>query len=225
MKVPGSRRRVVAAVAATLLAGGIAAWVTRPLPEGSSATLTRLAAESTSPSPTVSATRPRPTVPTRAAGVDQQQPSAPAPARLLVPRLKATMKVLPEGLDPRGFMALPESPFQAGWYKYSAAPGEQRGAVVIAAHVDTLEAGAGPLARLDRMRVGDTVQVLAGPRTYTYRVESVLRLDKKAVDLAALFARSGPARLHLVTCGGPFDAATGHYEDNVIVVAERLSSG
>jgi hypothetical protein len=30
---------------------------------------------------------------------------------------------------------------------------------------------------------------------------------------------SGPPRLAIVTCGGPFDAATGHYVDNVIVWA------
>ena len=224
MKVPLSRRRVVAAMAAALLAGGIAAWVTRPLPEGSSSTLTRIGAGTPSPAPTASTSRSAPTVPTQAAGVDQQKSPAGAPARLVVPRLHATMKVLPEGLDPKGFMALPDSPFQAGWYKYGSAASDESGAVVIAAHVDTKEAGAGPLARLDRMRPGDTVLVVTGSLTYAYRVESVLRLNKNAVDVAAVFSRSGPARLHLLTCGGPFDADTGHYEDNVIVVAERLSS-
>ena len=36
---------------------------------------------------------------------------------------------------------------------------------------------------------------------------------------AGLFLNSGPPKLALVTCGGPFDAATGHYLDNVIVWA------
>jgi hypothetical protein len=35
----------------------------------------------------------------------------------------------------------------------------------------------------------------------------------------SVFRRTGPARLVLVTCGGPFDAATGHYRDDVVVTA------
>ena len=38
-----------------------------------------------------------------------------------------------------------------------------------------------------------------------------------------LWVTKGPAQLALVTCGGPFDAATGHYFDNVIVWAGELS--
>jgi hypothetical protein len=36
---------------------------------------------------------------------------------------------------------------------------------------------------------------------------------------ASAFARDGAPRLVLITCGGPFDAATGNYEDNVVVYA------
>jgi len=36
----------------------------------------------------------------------------------------------------------------------------------------------------------------------------------------SLFATTGPPRLALVTCGGSFDPATGHYRDNVIVWAK-----
>lgn len=35
----------------------------------------------------------------------------------------------------------------------------------------------------------------------------------------SLFATTGPDRLALITCDGPFDRATGHYTDNVIVWA------
>lgn len=34
-----------------------------------------------------------------------------------------------------------------------------------------------------------------------------------------LFGRTGPAMLALVTCGGPYSAATGRYEDNIVVYA------
>ena len=33
----------------------------------------------------------------------------------------------------------------------------------------------------------------------------------------------GYAGLRLVTCGGPFDSATGHYVDNIIVFTSLMS--
>ncbi len=38
----------------------------------------------------------------------------------------------------------------------------------------------------------------------------------------ALFTRTGDRMLYLVTCGGPFNAALGHYRDNVILTAVPL---
>ncbi len=37
--------------------------------------------------------------------------------------------------------------------------------------------------------------------------------------MAELFARSGPARLTVITCGGPYLADQGGYQDNVVVTA------
>jgi hypothetical protein len=42
---------------------------------------------------------------------------------------------------------------------------------------------------------------------------------KSSAPLDRLFARDGPPRLTLVTCGGSFDRGTGHYRDNVVVTA------
>jgi hypothetical protein len=41
----------------------------------------------------------------------------------------------------------------------------------------------------------------------------------------SLFDTAGPPRLALVTCGGPFDSATGHYLDNIIVWAVPTQIG
>jgi hypothetical protein len=48
-----------------------------------------------------------------------------------------------------------------------------------------------------------------------WKVTHVQVVLKSALP-AALFVDTGPPRLALVSCGGPFDAATGHYVDNVI---------
>jgi hypothetical protein len=43
--------------------------------------------------------------------------------------------------------------------------------------------------------------------------------DKTKIPLAKYFATDGAPRLTLITCGGPFNEATGHYRDNVVVTA------
>jgi hypothetical protein len=36
---------------------------------------------------------------------------------------------------------------------------------------------------------------------------------------ASIYSRTGPRRLVLVTCGGPFNQNIGHYRDNIVVTA------
>ncbi len=226
-----SRRRVVAAVATTLLVGALAGWATGPGPVDPPDSLRLPGTPQTSrgglpPAPAPAAPAPVPTTTARTGGAlpptsAPAPPSAP-PTRLEVPRLGARMPVRPVGVDRRGEMALPPDPAVAGWYRFGAAPGTAAGATVIAAHVDDATLGTGPLARLDRLRRGDPVVLRTGASVYRYRVTSVLLLAKGDLDVEELFTRVGPARLHLVTCGGAFDAATGHYEDNVVVVAEPV---
>ena len=42
-----------------------------------------------------------------------------------------------------------------------------------------------------------------------------VKIVRKEALPTSIYTRTGPARLVLVTCGGPFNAKTGHYRDNV----------
>jgi hypothetical protein len=99
------------------------------------------------------------------------------------------------------------------------APGDP-GVALIAGHVDSASAGAGALYNLRRLQEGDTIRVIGVDRRATsWKVTSAPQYSSKTALPRALFRTSGPPRLALVTCGGPFDSATGHYLDNVIVWA------
>ena len=37
---------------------------------------------------------------------------------------------------------------------------------------------------------------------------------------AIVYRTTGKPALHLVTCGGSFDESTGHYRDNLVVIAD-----
>ena len=146
----------------------------------------------------------------------------PAPTRFEVERVGISMRIRPVGVARDGQMALPPSPAVMGWYEHGPRPGDGNGATVLAAHRDMPDFGTGPAARLDRLRQGDVLTVRSESTVRRYRVTQVTRLEKEALDLAAIFDRTGPARLHVVTCGGRFDPATRSYEANVVVVGVPL---
>ena len=115
-------------------------------------------------------------------------------------------------------MWLPQDLGTVGWYRYGPAPGEQ-GSAVLAGHVDSWEHGVGPLARLRDVEVGDALVVRTAHGTELHEVTAVDQYPKQALP-AAVFERTGPPRVRLVTCGGEFDEAAGSYRDNVVVTAE-----
>jgi LPXTG-site transpeptidase (sortase) family protein len=222
MNAPGSRARVAAAAAAALLAGSAAAWLTLPSeagpePGGVSAPLT--AAPLTPP-----AEPPRRTDPTASPSTASPStaPTLPAPARFEADSVGISMLVRPVGVATNGQMALPPSPAVMGWYEYGPRPGDKEGATVLAAHRDMPDFGTGPAARLERLRRGDVLTVRSGSIVRRYRVTQVAHLEKEGLDLEAIFDRTGPARLHVITCGGRFDQATHTYEENLVVVGVPL---
>lgn len=102
---------------------------------------------------------------------------------------------------------------------HGATPGSATGAILLAGHVDSARSGAGAFYGLEGARAGDSVSVTSSDgKTRRYSVTSMRRVRKGALP-AGIFSRSGPRRLVLVTCGGPFDAARGVYRDNIIVTA------
>ena len=79
------------------------------------------------------------------------------------------------------------------------------------------------MASLRGAEVGDEVIVTDTAGTATrWRVISRELIQKQALPLDLLFAREGPPRLTLITCGGPFLPEFGSYRDNIVVVAESL---
>lgn len=144
------------------------------------------------------------------------------PVSVSVPSVGLRSPIRSVGVDRHGLMQIPEDLRTAGWYRYGARPGQGGGATVLAAHVDTAAAGVGPWASLKKVRVGATVTLGTDKQDIRYQVTEVIRVRKAGLDTASLFSTVGPERLHLVTCGGRFDARTGHYQDNLIVVARRV---
>ena len=145
-----------------------------------------------------------------------------APARVRLEAHGIDAPVFPVGIDiGQGALAAPADIRRLGWWLDGATLGSPRGATLIAGHVDSAKAGGGAFFRLRETRRGDRIQVTArNGRVFTYRVTSVQTVVKAQLP-ASVFSLTGGHRLVLVTCGGPFDQAEGHYRDNVVVTAVR----
>ncbi|MHA6621197.1 sortase domain-containing protein [Pseudonocardia sp. DLS-67] len=153
------------------------------------------------------------------------------PVSVSIPKLAAESELMRLGRDAEGALQVPpvEHPEVAGWFAGDdldedgdeTKPG-QRGSAVIAAHVDGLspsgESGyPGLFAHLGTLVPGDAVLVeQQGGTTLRFVVESVESFSKAAFPGQRVYLADDGIRLNLVTCGGAFDEASGHYVDNIV---------
>jgi hypothetical protein len=168
-------------------------------------------------------------------GVSQIQASG---ALLIIPALGVRAPLIPTGAvgaPETAALTIPPDIHTVGWWdgtvqdgartvqEDAPAPG-QPGVALIAGHVDSAAAGPGALHDIGTLQIGDLMQVddSAG-HVSTWRVDAAPQTNLKTELPPTLWVTTGAPRLALVTCGGPFDSATGHYLDNVIVWASQIT--
>lgn len=148
------------------------------------------------------------------------------PVSVEIPAIGVNSRLLHLGLNADGTVQVPSlrtSAGEAAWYEYSATPG-QIGSAVIEGHVDSLQ-GPAVFFRLGALRPGDAVEVtLADGITAVFRVTGVREYAKSRFPAKAIYGAAGFAALRLITCGGAFDYATGHYLGSTVVFAALASS-
>jgi sortase (surface protein transpeptidase) len=152
------------------------------------------------------------------------QPSprqVPEPVGLIIPSIGVRTGLVHLGLTSSGALQVPPTTTVAGWYTGSARPGAI-GAAVIAGHIDSVS-GPGVFFRLRLLRPGDRVYVRrADGSLAVFEVTAVHSYLKAQFPTVAVYGPVPDAELRLITCGGTFDYATGHYLSNVIVYADLV---
>ncbi len=194
------------------------------------------ASTATSASPTATPAQARSTVPppppTTAPGVPASRPrstgpvlAASAPTVLEIPAIGVRSDLLRLGITPDGVLEVPpRGPTydQAGWYRYSPTPGAL-GPAVLAGHVDSAANGPSVFFRLGDLRPRDTVLVTrADGSVAVFAVDEVRRFRKTRFPSELVYGNTDHAALRLITCGGEFDDASGHYVDNIVVLASLV---
>jgi hypothetical protein len=147
-----------------------------------------------------------------------------APVSIEIPAIKVRAKVIGLGLTRDGAIGVPplSTPFVTAWYDQGPAPG-QPGAAVILGHVDASGVGPAIFYDLGKVRPGDRIYVrLGNGRTAIFEAYSIALYRKTSFPTAHVFGYTSWPTLRLVTCGGEFDAHTGHYLGNTVVFASYV---
>lgn len=145
------------------------------------------------------------------------------PITLSIPAIGVSVPLSQLGLNWDGSVQVPTDVQEPGWYRFGPSPG-QVGSAVILGHVDSYQ-GAAVFYELPTLQAGDQVQVgLADGVVADFVVDTVVMYPKVQFPSSLVYASHGYSALQLVTCGGTFDAQTGHYLSNVVVYTSYVSS-
>lgn len=124
--------------------------------------------------------------------------------------------LVPLSVGADGVLAAPTDFGAPGWYTGGPTPG-QLGPAVIAGHVDGPR-GPAIFYRLGELVAGAEVTVTREDGSVArFTIDSVARYAKAEFPTSLVYGNtSNRAEIRLITCGGAFDRATGHYVDNII---------
>ena len=144
------------------------------------------------------------------------------PMGLVIPAIDVSTSVGTLGLQPDGQIMVPATTRTVGWFKYGPTPG-QLGSSTILGHVDSFT-GPGVFFNLKNLKPGDSLTVTLADHAVTHFVVTrVVEYSKSTFPNKLVYGPHGTRTLNLITCGGTFDRASGHYESNIVVFS-RLTS-
>lgn len=142
---------------------------------------------------------------------------------LSIPKINLSVSLSVLGLNKNGTVQVPASFHEPGWYKNGPSPG-QEGSAVILGHVDSYR-GPGVFYKLADLRPGNRITVtLANGKKVTFSVIGLREYEKSAFPDKLVYGPRTYSALQLVTCGGVFDTATGHYLSNIVVFTKMVTT-
>jgi sortase (surface protein transpeptidase) len=140
------------------------------------------------------------------------------PVRLEIPKIAVDTTLVPVDLKADGTIGMP-GPDVAGWYDKGPTPGEA-GPSIIVGHVDRV-GGIAVFWRLRELIPGDTFSVLrADGSTANFKVVDVEQFEQDKFPTRAVYGPITYAGIRLITCGGTFNTATGHYDHNTVIYGQ-----
>jgi endo-1,4-beta-D-glucanase Y/sortase (surface protein transpeptidase) len=143
------------------------------------------------------------------------------PVRVQIPDIGVDSGLESLSRDSSGWIQPPVKWASAGWYQDGVVPGDT-GPAVIAGHIDS-NSGPAVFYHLSSLRPGAKIMVTRSDQSVvTYAVDSAIQVPKRQFPTDQVYGPTPTPQLRLITCGGIFDDAYGHYLDNVVVFASEI---
>jgi sortase (surface protein transpeptidase) len=145
------------------------------------------------------------------------------PTHLTIPIIGVSVPLSVLTLNKNGTVNVPTNFSEPGWYNGARSPG-QKGSAVILGHVDNFH-GPAVFFHLDKLKLGNHVKVtLQDGRKLVFAVIGIRQYNKTNFPDKLVYGKRNYPALQLVTCGGIFDSATGHYLSNIVVFTALIKS-
>lgn len=120
------------------------------------------------------------------------------PKTLIIPKIQLNTLAQPVAVNEKGLINLPSDSKNVGWYSSSAKPGEIPTAMVFNGLIGATTQ-AGPFYQLDKIVVGDSVQVIRGDgQVYNYKVVKTTAYDPNTQNTGSLLSPAKPGVPSLV---------------------------
>ena len=147
-----------------------------------------------------------------------------APCRIKIRSIGVDAPVISLGLRSNGTLEVPTDYSETGWWSGGAKPG-QIGSTVVVGHVDNRR-GPAVFYKLPKLKAGDIVTVSRVKRPPVhYVIEDLGTWAKANFPSEIVYGPTPISEIRLITCGGVFNRATGHYADNIIAFGRMIGSG
>lgn len=143
------------------------------------------------------------------------------PTKLEIPDISLTTNLISLGKNPDGTLATPNRNDIAGWYDLSPTPGEV-GPSILVGHVDNY-LGPAVFFYLKTLLPGQLITVTRADGSVAhFKVDRIALFDQNNFPTAEVYGDINYPGLRLITCGGVFNAYTGHYLQNTVVYASYV---
>lgn len=145
------------------------------------------------------------------------------PVKVEIPAIGVTSGLEDLAIGSQGELDPPKAWLSAGWYAKGVVPGAV-GPAIIAGHIDS-PTGPAVFLHLHELKPGDTVRVtLSSGAVETFTVSGSRSALKSQFPTSDVYGTTPTPTLRLITCGGVFNPAIGHYDENLIVSADLTSA-
>lgn len=145
------------------------------------------------------------------------------PVKVAIPAIGVNANLQDLAIAADGTLNPPDGVVDAGWYAKGIVPGAV-GPAIIAGHIDSTTAP-GVFLNLGKLKAGDQVTVtMSSGSVETWKVTGSRAALKTEFPTSDVYGTSPTPQLRLITCGGVFNPAIGHYNENEIVFADLVSS-